>query len=57
MTEADLYAKLREANVLEMSAVRAAVLEQTGDVSVLHGDTSLDNAILDGVRSAQGANA
>lgn len=33
----DLIAKLREANVLDLSQVRAAVLETTGDVSVLHG--------------------
>ena len=34
----DLIAKLREANVLHLSQVRAAILETTGDVSVLHGD-------------------
>lgn len=34
----DLIAKLREANVLEMSSVRAVILETTGDISVLHGD-------------------
>lgn len=44
----DLIAKLREANVLELSTVRAAVLEATGDVSVLHGE-KLDEIILDGV--------
>lgn len=33
----DLIAKLREANVLDLSQVRAAILETTGDVSVLHG--------------------
>ncbi len=38
VTKGDLIAKLREANVLEISDVRAAVLETTGDVSVLHGD-------------------
>ncbi len=38
VSKEDLIAKLREANVLELSAVRAAVLETTGDVSVLHGD-------------------
>lgn len=30
--------KLREANVLDLSQVRAVILETTGDVSVLHGD-------------------
>jgi uncharacterized membrane protein YcaP (DUF421 family) len=38
MTEADLRGKLREANVLDLSEIRAVVMESTGDVSVLHGD-------------------
>jgi uncharacterized membrane protein YcaP (DUF421 family) len=36
MTEADLRAKLREANVTRLAQVRAVVMESTGDVSVLH---------------------
>lgn len=36
MTEADLIAKLREANVLSFAQVRAVVMEATGDISVLH---------------------
>ncbi len=48
VTESDLIAKLREANALEMDKVRAVVLEATGDVSVLHGDT-LDERIIAGV--------
>ena len=44
----DLFAKLREANVLDISEVRAAVLETTGDVSILHGER-LDEALLSGV--------
>ncbi|MXP29521.1 DUF421 domain-containing protein [Porphyrobacter algicida] len=47
----DLRAKLREANVLDFSQVRAAVLETTGDVSILHGD-HLDDSLLENVRSA-----
>ncbi|MXO66538.1 DUF421 domain-containing protein [Altericroceibacterium endophyticum] len=47
----DVYAKLREANALELSKVRAVVLETTGDISVLHGDR-LDSVLLDGVRGA-----
>ena len=35
----DLIAKLREANVLDFSQVRAVILATTGDISVLHGDT------------------
>ncbi len=38
VTKSDLLAKLREANVLDFSQVRAVVLETTGDISVLHGD-------------------
>jgi uncharacterized membrane protein YcaP (DUF421 family) len=38
VTEADLRAKLREANVIDRRQVRAVVQETTGDVSVLHAD-------------------
>ena len=50
--EGDLIAKLREANVLDYSAVRAVVLESTGDMSVLHddGDNKLNDQLLEGVR-------
>ncbi|WP_172839522.1 YetF domain-containing protein [Sulfitobacter alexandrii] len=50
MTRADLYAKLREANVLRLDEVRVAVLEQTGDVSVLHGKREVEVCLLEGVR-------
>lgn len=46
----NVYAKLREANVTAISQVLAVVLETTGDVSVLHGD-SLEDEILSGVRT------
>jgi uncharacterized membrane protein YcaP (DUF421 family) len=36
VTHDDLRAKLREANVTQMSQVKAVVMEATGDVSVLH---------------------
>lgn len=36
VTRGDLYAKLREANVLDLSQVRAVVFESTGELSVLH---------------------
>lgn len=36
VTESDLRAKLREANVLELSQVRAVIFESTGDIAVLH---------------------
>ena len=49
VTEDDLRAKLREANVLELSEVRAVVLETTGDISVLHGK-KLQPELLNSVR-------
>jgi len=36
VTKSDLYSKLREANVLQFSQVRAVIFEATGDISVLH---------------------
>ncbi len=50
VTESDVYAKLREANVLRMDDVRMVVLETTGEVSVLHGDGPVDEEILGDVR-------
>ena len=55
MTEDDLYAKLREANVTRRNQVRAVVMESTGDVSVLHAeadDPPLEADLLHGVRYA-----
>lgn len=52
VSEDDIWAKLREANVLTLDEVRAVVLESTGDVSVLHGrpdGTPLDKDLLTGV--------
>ena len=49
----DVWAKLREANVLDPAQVRAVVLETTGDISVLHGPpdgTPLHPALLTNVR-------
>lgn len=48
VTRDDVRAKLREANAISQDCVRAVVMEATGDVSVLHGDT-LDISVLDGV--------
>ena len=36
VTEAELQSKLREANVLRLSQVKAVILETTGEISVLH---------------------
>ena len=55
ITPDDLRAKLREANALRPDQVQAVVLETTGDVSVLHGDQDLDEALLTGVRGAPAA--
>lgn len=49
VARSDLFAKLREANVLRLADVQAVVLETTGDISVLHGDR-LDDELLEGVR-------
>jgi uncharacterized membrane protein YcaP (DUF421 family) len=38
VTKGDLRSKLREANVLDPSEVRAVVFETTGDIVVLHSD-------------------
>ncbi|MFP7674285.1 DUF421 domain-containing protein [Marivita sp. S0852] len=51
VSESDLMAKLREANVAAMADVRAVVLETTGDISVLHGG-ELQDTLLNGVRRA-----
>lgn len=51
VAKSDIYAKLREANVLSFSEVRAVVLETTGDISVLHGER-LDPELLQQVRNA-----
>jgi uncharacterized membrane protein YcaP (DUF421 family) len=60
VTRAELFAKLREANVLTLSQVRAVVIETTGDVSVLHGDDEspeFDPVLLRDVRDAEGPDA
>jgi uncharacterized membrane protein YcaP (DUF421 family) len=54
VSEADIRAKLREANVLGRSQIRAVVLETTGDISVLHTsdeDQELEPFLLEGVRA------
>lgn len=45
ISESDVYAKLREANVTNFNQVLAVVLETTGDISVLHAKS--DDAQLD----------
>ena len=53
ISELELHAKLREANVWSYEQVIGVVLETTGDVSVLHrpaDDASLTQAIFDDVQ-------
>jgi uncharacterized membrane protein YcaP (DUF421 family) len=47
VTEDELRGKLREANVIQMSEVRAVILESKGDVSVIHtrGSEELDDYV------------
>ena len=51
VSKADLMAKLREANALQLSNVKAVVFETTGDIAVLHSsdDIELDKELLLGV--------
>lgn len=54
VTHDDLRAKLREANVTQLSQVKAVVMETTGDVSVLHHEDeehTLDLVLLKDVRN------
>lgn len=48
----DVLAKIRAANALRLSDVRAVVLESTGDISILHGE-AVDEQILSGVRRVE----
>ena len=54
ITEDELRGKLREANVIQLSQVKAVILETTGDISVLHVDNNedleIEDYILKGVR-------
>jgi len=52
VTEGDVIAKLREANALDLSKVRAVVLETTGDISVMHGE-EFNARLLEGVEMAE----
>ncbi|MBW2960979.1 DUF421 domain-containing protein [Mesonia aestuariivivens] len=53
VTKADLHSKLREANVIKFSQIKAVVFEATGDISVLHTtdeDIVLESELLKGVQ-------
>lgn len=52
VTEGDLRSKLREANVVNLSEVRAVIFETTGDIIVLHTtneNTQVDSWLLEDV--------
>lgn len=51
--QSDLMAKLREANVHQLSDVKAVIFESTGDISVLHNsdDIEIDEIITEDVMS------
>lgn len=49
ITRSDILAKLREHNVKDVKSVQAVVLETTGDISVLHGSSVIDDTLLEGV--------
>lgn len=53
VTKGDLRAKLREANIIRLSQVKAVVFETTGDISVLHAqeDKDVDAWLLEDVRN------
>ncbi len=53
LTHADLRQHLRQADVTDVRAVRAVVLETTGGVSVLQGEGDI-TPLLQGVRGADG---
>lgn len=55
VTRSDLLAKLREANVMRFEDVRAVVLENTGDISVLHGE-ELDDALIENMHTFSDGN-
>lgn len=58
LTEEDIYAKLREANVRNFDEVLAVVAETTGDISVIHAEgeeTDFDLTLLTGVEGVEKA--
>lgn len=52
ITEDDVRAKLREANVLRFVDAQVVVLETTGDITVLHGEGMVGPELLQDVRGS-----
>lgn len=53
----DVLAKIRAANVLDLSEIRAVVLETTGDISVLHGGELQEDILRDVTRAGSRSTA
>lgn len=55
ITKADLYAKLREANVFHTDQIIAVIAETTGDVSVLHtgNEKTISPEIFENIKGAK----
>ncbi|MFW5706161.1 MAG: DUF421 domain-containing protein [Bacteroidota bacterium] len=53
----DLMVSLRKENVKHLLEVHAMVFETTGDISVIHGDDSVDEIILSGIQTNNDQNA
>lgn len=51
ITKNDLISKLRESNVLHSKQVKAVIFEPSGDISVLHGDTDVEDFLLEDVKN------
>ncbi len=47
VTKSDVMAKLREANAYNLNQVKAVIFESTGDISVIHSDSSEDSSLSD----------
>ncbi len=52
VTETDLRGKIREANVVQLSDIKAVIFETTGDISIIHknDDTEIDSWIMKDVK-------
>lgn len=53
VSRAELYSKLRQAGVHQLSQVRAVVMETTGDMSVLRVGEPFDDELLHGIRGVE----
>ncbi|MDF1740070.1 MAG: DUF421 domain-containing protein [Verrucomicrobiales bacterium] len=47
VTKSDVMAKLREANAFHLNRVKAVIFESTGDISVIHFESSENEALSD----------